>query len=587
MPPSQDRMSRDWDEQGRDKQDWDARDWDAVVVGAGLGGLTAAAYLATNGLRTLVLEQWSVAGGFSHVFRRRGFEFDVGVHYVGDCGPDGTIPTILRGVGLEGRVEFLPMDPDGFDTLVFPGLTFRVPRGWDRYLDALVEAFPGEERGLRECIRVLRRVALECERAGMPETRAQAAAFVLRCPTAVHWSARPLSELLDSCGLTPAARAVICGQSGDYGAPPDVVPAAMHAALLHHFLKSGTYFPRGGGQVLAANLIDVITAHGGQVRTGVRADRILVSGGAVTGVRLRSGEVLSAPVVVSNAAIPRTYLELVGSEHLPARTLRKVGSYRMAPPFFIVYLGLDHDLATRMPNTNYWLHQDTEPGSFYRGVHPGRAGTPTPVGGLFISSATVKDPHSPHLAPPGHSTLQLMAFVPAHHSFWHLSTGPAAGERYRRNAGYRAVKERISQDMVRMATQVLPDLREHIVWEEAATPVTQERYTLATGGSCLGLEVSTGQFGLHRPRATTPVRGLYLTGAGTRSGPGVVGATTSGVIAAGAVLGRNLLAEVRGGRVFADPALLGPRDEDRDALKASRNLRPASGPAARADTLSN
>jgi all-trans-retinol 13,14-reductase len=83
--------------------------WDVVVIGAGLGGLSAAAYLATNGMRTLVLEQYDVAGGCSHVFRRHSFEFDVGVHYIGDCGPNGVIPTVLRGVGLAGKIEFLEM----------------------------------------------------------------------------------------------------------------------------------------------------------------------------------------------------------------------------------------------------------------------------------------------------------------------------------------------------------------------------------------------------------------------------------------------------------------------------------------------
>ncbi|MGW4234852.1 FAD-dependent oxidoreductase, partial [Streptomyces sp. NPDC004980] len=82
--------------------------WDAVVVGAGLGGLTTAAYLATAGRRVLVLEQFSVVGGNSHVFRRRrSYEFDVGVHYLGDCAPGGVIPSVLGGLGLRDRVEFL------------------------------------------------------------------------------------------------------------------------------------------------------------------------------------------------------------------------------------------------------------------------------------------------------------------------------------------------------------------------------------------------------------------------------------------------------------------------------------------------
>ncbi|NUT92866.1 MAG: NAD(P)-binding protein, partial [Saccharothrix sp.] len=123
--------------------DLSGESWDAVVVGSGLGGLTTAAYLATNGVRPLVLEQGRVAGGCSQVFRRqRRFEFDVGVHYVGACQEDGLLTGILRGVGLADRVEFLEMDPDGFTTLVFPDFTFRVPRGWDRYLERLVETFP-------------------------------------------------------------------------------------------------------------------------------------------------------------------------------------------------------------------------------------------------------------------------------------------------------------------------------------------------------------------------------------------------------------------------------------------------------------
>ena len=72
------------------------------------------------------------------------YEFDVGVHYIGDCGPGGLFPTIFGGLGMGDRMRFLPLDPDGFDTLHFPDLEFVVPAGWDRYRDRLVEAFPDE-----------------------------------------------------------------------------------------------------------------------------------------------------------------------------------------------------------------------------------------------------------------------------------------------------------------------------------------------------------------------------------------------------------------------------------------------------------
>ncbi|MER5326829.1 FAD-dependent oxidoreductase [Streptosporangium roseum] len=81
--------------------------WDVIVVGAGVGGLVCAAYLAASGRRVLVVEQHDVAGGNGHAFRRRSYRFDVGVHYLGDCGPDGILPAILNGLGLRDRVRFV------------------------------------------------------------------------------------------------------------------------------------------------------------------------------------------------------------------------------------------------------------------------------------------------------------------------------------------------------------------------------------------------------------------------------------------------------------------------------------------------
>ncbi|MEU5539739.1 NAD(P)/FAD-dependent oxidoreductase [Streptomyces sp. NPDC020362] len=427
--------------------------WDVVVVGSGLGGLTCAAYLAACGRRTLVLEQNKVAGGCSQVFRRAGnrYEFDVGVHYIGECHPEGAITTALRGLGLDDRIEFRELDPDGFTTLVLPGLTFRVPRGWDAYLRRLVETFPAEERGLRRCIAVFRRIAEERRRGRPGPGILGKAAWARRAPVTATVGMLPVARLLGVCGLSPLACAVILGESGDYGAPPSRAPIALHAGLLDLFIDGGAYYPRGGGQVFAARLIDVVQAHGGQVRTKATVERILVEEGRAVGVRLDDGETIEAAAVVSNADIKRTYLELVGREHLSARTVARVEQYRMALPFFSVYLGLDIDLADRLPNTTYWCHPDADTERAYRNAYSGKLSGELPV---FLTSTATKDPGNPRSAPPGHSTLEVMTLVSPDHAFWRAADASPAGLEYRSSPAYQEVKERLTEALIDRAGTV-------------------------------------------------------------------------------------------------------------------------------------
>ncbi len=543
--------------------------WDAIVIGAGLGGLSTAAYLSTNGKRTLVLEQADRVGGCTHVFRRRGrWEFDVGVHYTGGAGPGTATGTVLQGLGLADRIEHVQLDPDGFDTLVFPDLTFRVPASWDRYLERLIEAFPDEERGLRRCIRILRRIAdtVYSRRPTGPLGRLAALPALLQL---TWWMRRSQDALFDACRLGPGPRAVITAQNGSYATPPSKAPVLMQAGLLEHYFKQGAYYPKGGGQVYAGHLVDVIHSNGGAVRTGARVAKILVGDGRVTGIRLMDGTELDAPVVVSNADLKRTYLELLEPDTVSEQTLTRVRGYRMAPPMFSVYLGLDIDLRDRMPATNYWVHPQFGTEQSYQDAAAGREPENWFV---FVSSASVKDPGNPHIAPPGHSTMEILAVVPSDYEFWGVTEGPAGGGRYSNGEKYRAVKERLIDSMIERAEQVVPGLRDHIVWREGGTPLTQERYTLASAGSSYSIELSVGQFGPSRPDTRTEIDGLFLTGASLRWGHGIAGALSSGLGAASAVLDRDLRREILDGQVFGDPGVLTAGGEDWDPLEACRKL---------------
>lgn len=551
-------------------------DWDVIVVGSGMGGMTAAAYLAASGRRTLVLEQGDVLGGCTHVFRRKGYEFEVGVHYLGDCGhPEGNIPTILRGVGVDKHIEFREIDPDGFDVLAFPSVTFKVPRGWDAYRDRLIDTFPDGAAALRRYVRIIRKLADAVDRAITPASVRGNAAMLLRAGWAAPFAMLPLARLLDVCGIGPAPRPVLGGQTPAYAAPASRAPAIVQAGYLKNYVEGGAYFPIGGGQVLSATMAEVVRANGGDFRLNARVREILVEDGRVRGIELDNGETITAPVVVSNADIKRTYLEMLDPAAVSRRKRKLVSGYKMAWPLFNTYLGVDIDLSETMTSAQIWkFSADADFGPMQKAVSWDGAGrdrerwlaTARDNAAAMIHIATNKDPITP-LAPAGHSVIEIMTFLPPDHDLWGMSDGgPVNGEKYRDNPDYLTVKDAVTEALIDLAAEVIPNLRDHIVWKEAGTPITQERYTHSTAGGSYGIEMNVRQVGPLRPRPKTEIPGLYLAGASLGWGPGVEGVMLSGVGAAGAVLRRDLFTEIRNGTVLGAADQIPEHHENWDPL---------------------
>jgi phytoene dehydrogenase-like protein len=546
--------------------------FDAIVIGSGLGGLVTAAYLCAAGKRTLVLESHYVAGGNSQVFRRKHgdheYEFDVGIHYIGECGRDGVITSVLNGLGLAERVVFRPLDSDGYSTLHFPDLSFRIPFGWDRYRARLLETFPQEHEALTPVLDVMQEIA-QISR-GLGRGDVDFAQVASETPIFLQQGLRPITELFAEHKISEQAAAVLLGEQGCYAVRPSDTPVVMATGLTDHFLQ-GAYYPVGGGQVIAGRLIEAIRAHGGEVRTQSPVQEIRIEKGRVVGVvtgkKNRKPSFIEAPIVVSNADLKRTFFELVGESHWKPETLERIGELEMAVPLFCAYIGLDVDLAERgMPNSNHFIWGSYDIEGVYDQLDAGKFSEDAMA---YITAASLKDPDSGHIAPRGHTNLQIMTLVPRDYSIWNVDKGPTEGGRYHRDPEYRRRKQALMDHLIDMSEAVIPDLRKHIVWQEAATPVSQERFTRSTGGTSYGIEMSCSQAGPMRVGPRTEIEGLFLCGASTPSGPGISGVMRGGVLAASEVLETDLLRPVMAGEVFGDRSLLPELREDWDAWRES------------------
>ena len=238
---------------------------------------------------------------------------------------------------------------------------------------------------------------------------------------------------------------------------------------------------------------------------------------------------------------------------------------------------MEVDLRDRIPNTNYYYAPSVEEpkrlfaeivggGSRPRAEWLADMAVNMPA---FVHCSTLKDPDNPRVAPPGCSSLEVMTAVPlASTRLW----SGRGGRDYRHDPEYLELKEQLSATLLNRAESAIPALKGKVAWQEVSTPLTQERYTRSSDGASYGLEPNTRQFGPFRPGCRTEVEGLFLAGAALAWGPGIEGSMLSGMHAAAALMERDLVREVRAGKVIADPTRLSEPSLDWDPLIASKRL---------------
>lgn len=518
-------------------------DFDTVVIGSGVGGLTAAVSLARTGERVLVLEQHDVPGGWCHSFTIGGHRFSPGVHYLGELGEGGRTRRILEGLEVAGDLEMLELNPDGYDHALIAGTRFDIPSGLERYKDRLKSRFSAERDAIDRYFALTQAMATELATSvDLDGDRPKKwPPPLLKMPTVLRHGLFSLTGLFESAGVRdPMLRAILASQAGDHGLAPSDIPAAVHASVAAHYFDGGHY-PAGGGFTIPRAFLRALKKHGGELRTSTRVERILIeeAGGQkrAAGVLLAGGETISARRVISNADPHMTYLRLVGQEHLGRLLLARLKRTKYSVSALSLFCAADLDAgALGLDSGNYWYLSTTAVDEVYRRAQSVRSVEVEDFPGLFLTVTTLKDPGKYK----GQHTMEAFTFVPyeAFRTWAHSKYGA-------RPEGYRAMKEALTQKMLRAAEKIVPGLASKVSFVDLGTPLTNEHYVAATAGNLYGTEKSRWQIGPFGFQLRSGVRDLWMVGASTL-GHGVLGAMMSGLVAAAAIARapiRTILAE--------------------------------------------
>lgn len=500
------------------------QDYDVVVVGGGVGGITAAALCQKAGLKTLVLEQSDRIGGCCSTYEVEGFHFDVGASVM-------EVPQALDklferlGLRLEDYMRLKSVDPLYDYCDLQRDIRFSYPTSVEETADVIARFSPEDARAF-----------ISFSRDYTPKIKSLVDNFfyfpcrgfldviklVIKYPglmQALPMFATTHQKILARYFKNDDTLASMAFQSFYSGMPPDMA-AGLFAivGLLEH---EGIVYPEGGMIWIPAGIQHAFEDLGGETRFDSRVVRVIVENRKAKGVELWDGSQITAENVIGNVNAKVLYMDMIGREHIPWHVWRGIDSMVLSMPCPMVYLGVDYEPPLRAHHTltlmgpevmnDYWSDYYLK-GKFYTD----KRGLPEVAG--LVSWGSRLDPE---LAPEGKHVLTHMGLAPY----------DLAGDDWDRR------KERyIDECIATIERYMIPELSKHVVYRDMATPKDLERMLLHPGGAVYGIQTDISHMAMFRPANRSKcIDNLYLAGASTHPGGGVCSVIAGGIITGGLV----------------------------------------------------
>jgi len=490
--------------------------FDVIVIGSGIGGMTAALTAARLEKSVLLLEAGKQYGGFLNPFQRGQFHFDPGLHYIGDCGPEGRFTRLLANLGLED-IQFNELNPAGFDHYSFPEYQITFGKGLARFEQQLMQDFPRE----KDKIAAFFRLMVEVERVLPALMKIRDVPTFLKAvrhiPFYLRWGKATLKEMLDSFFVDPNLKAAISGPCGDIGLPPCKVHGLIHLNILLHYAGGG-FFPKGGTKHMRDVYVRELMAHGVTMERFNAVDKIVTENKTVCGVRTEKGTEYQGRSVISNIQVDDTYA-MLDERLVPKKLRRKTENLEYSLGSLCLFLGVKDTCDTSfIKDKNVWHYSSNDIDAIYADIFEGAL----PDGSsFFLSVPSHKDPTGSS-APDGHYAVEIVTLVsPKPFKEWASTKVMKRGEEYTR------LKNQVADKIISAAERYIPGLAACVVSREISTPLSNYSFVRTPEGNIYGPAQTVSQSGRSRFPLGGPASGLFLCGASVISA-GIVPCAASG-----------------------------------------------------------
>ena len=514
------------------------KSYDAILIGTGIGCLCAGALLAKSGNKVLLLERHYTAGGFTHVFKRKGFEWDVGIHYIGEVQRPNSILRKLFDYVSDNKLKWDDMG-DIYDSIIIGKERFDFIKGVDNFKSKMGEYFPNEIKAIEKYINLIFSVNKVSAKFYIEKTLSPIMSFFFSNyfrKKFLSYSDRTTYDVLREITSNEKLIKVLCGQYGDYGLPPKQSSFAMHASLAKHYMNGGSV-PNGGSSKILETIGKVITKNGGTILVRAEVNEIIIENNKTKGVRLMDDNCIYANTVVSGTGVFNTFKKLVpASISIKHKYHEKLKNIKPSVGYICLYVGLkgsSNDL--NLPKNNLWIYPDDLDHDSCVDRFTKDNDEEFPLVYISFPSSKFSDWNDRY---PGKSTIDIITMMP-YESFskWNKTKWK------KRGLDYESKKEKFSQRLLTHLYNQLPHLKGAVEHYELSTPLSTEHFSNYKKGALYGIDHNPERFRQKFLKPKTKIKGLYITGQDIVTA-GVGGGLFSGLITSATITGINYLKKI-------------------------------------------